>query len=95
MCQLFSWEPCIVRVGVTFPFDKVLCALSIPCRPCLEDLLDFVVPFFSCDDDQRWFLEIRAMCVGFFVRLQEGVVENWVDPHLRREVQLAVSGGCP
>src|SRR6266581_2476704 len=51
--------------------------------------------FFASDDFWRRSCEVRPVSRGFFVRFQEGVMEDGVYPHLGRKFQFTVSGGCP
>src|SRR6266581_165568 len=75
--------------------NTILGTLSISCGTGGKDPFDFIVSFFASDYFWRRSCEVRPMSSGFFVRFQEGVMEDRVYPHLGRKFQFTVSGGCP
>jgi hypothetical protein len=74
-----GWDPGIFGVGVTLPFDQILDAFSVLGKPRFYDGFYFVVVCFSFDDVWGWSGEVWSVGCRFFVRAEEGIVEDWVD----------------
>jgi hypothetical protein len=51
--DLCHWLPCVVALGVSFPFDKVLQGSGLSMTLVADDALDFVF-FFSINQIWRW-----------------------------------------
>ena len=67
-----------MRWGVALPSHEVLLLLPTAKRPLLENAFDF--PFwFSFQNIRRWFDKIWAVLIGFFVRCEEGSMEDVMD----------------
>ena len=64
--DLVSWFPCVVAVGVSDPFDKVLEVLITSMISMIDDLFYFIL-FFSVDKVRWWSGEVRAVCSCFMV----------------------------
>ena len=84
---MVSCFPCVVCIGVAFPFNEVL-ELSFTSEvSVINDGLDLV--FFGVFDKvRRWPRVVGPMLYGFAIRGQEGRVEYVMDGPGRRELQL-------
>ena len=72
---MVSCFPCVVRIGIAFPLDKILKLLFTSEMAVINDGLDFV--FFGVFDKvRRWPRVVRPMFYGFTIRGQEGCVEH-------------------
>ena len=69
MFEFASWYPRVFCLGITFPFDKVLCAASVSCGFGVEYFLDLVVALFVSDDFWWGFGKVGTMLWCFFVWL--------------------------
>src|SRR6266404_2865732 len=82
--DLISWFPCVVALGISFPFDQVL----EPFRPSelsvCDNSFDFVF-FFSVNEIRRWSGEVWTVRSRFVIRRQEGRVKYVVDSPTRRQ----------
>ena len=82
---LVSCLPCIIRIGVAFPLDKIL-KLSFTSEVTVINYgLDFV--FFGVFDKvRRWSRVVSSVFCSFAIRGQEGCVEDVVDGPGRGEL---------
>ena len=73
-----SCFPCVVRIGVPFPFDEVL-ELSFTAKvTVIDNGLDFI--FFGVFDKvRRWSRVVGPVFCSFAIRGQEGCVEDVMD----------------
>jgi hypothetical protein len=72
---MVSCFPCVVCIGVSFPFDKIL-ELSLTSEmTVINDSLDFVL-FGVFDKVRRWPRVVGPVFGGFAIRGQEGCVED-------------------
>ena len=84
---LVRWFPCVIRLGVSFPFDQIL---KSPCSPEITvtpDLFNFEF-HFSFHDVRRGPREVDSMLDRFAIRGQQGRMEDVVDGPGRREGEL-------
>ena len=72
---MVSCFPCVVCIGVAFPFDEIL-KLSFTAKvTVINDGFDFI--FFSVFDKvRRWSRVIGPVFYSFVIRGQEGCVED-------------------
>ena len=84
---MVSCFPCVVCIGVSFPFDEVL-ELSFTAKmTMINDGLDLI--FFGIFDKvRRWPRVVGPVFCGFAIRGQEGCVEDVMDGPGRGELQL-------
>ena len=84
---LVSCFPCVVRIWIPFPLDKIL-KLSFTSKVAvINDGFDFV--FFGIFDKvRRWSCVINPVFYGFTIRGQEGCVEDVMNGPGCRELQL-------
>ena len=75
---MVSCFPCVVRIGISFPFDEVL-ELSFTSEvTVINDSLDFI--FFGVFDKvRRWPRVVGPVFCGFTIRGQEGCVKDVMD----------------
>ena len=75
---MISRFPCVIRIGVAFPLDKIL-ELSFSSKmTVINDGLDFV--FFGVFDKvRRWPRVVSPVFYSFAIRGQEGCVEDVMD----------------
>ena len=84
---VISCFPCVVRIGVSFPFDEILKLSFTSKMTVINDGLDFV--FFGVFDKvRRWPRVVGPVFCGFTIRGQEGRVEDVMDGPGRGELQL-------
>ena len=84
---MVSCFPCVVCIGVSFPFNEVL-ELSFTSEvTVINDGLDFI--FFGVFDKvRRWSRVVSPVFCGFAIRGQEGCVEDVMNGPGCRELQL-------
>ena len=84
---MVSCFPGVVRIGISFPLDKIL-ELSFTSKvTVINDGLDFV--FFGVFDKVRgWPRVVGPVFGGFAIRGQEGCMEDVMDGPGYRELQL-------
>ena len=83
---MVSCFPCVVCIGIPFPFDEVL-ELSFTAKvTVINDGLDLV--FFGIFDKVRgWPRVVGPVFYGFTIRGQEGCVEDVMDGPGGRKLQ--------
>jgi hypothetical protein len=72
---VISCFPCVVRIGVSFPFDEILKLSFTSKMTVINDGLDFVL-FGVFDKVRRWPRVVVPVFHGFAIRGQEGRVEH-------------------
>ena len=84
---MVSCFPCVVRIGVSLPFDEVLELPFTPEVTVINDSLDFI--FFSVFDKvRRWPRVVGPVFCSFTIRGQEGRVKDVMDGPGGGELQL-------
>ena len=84
---MISCFPCVVRVGVSLPLDKILELSFTSEMTVINDGLDLV--FFGVFDKVRgWPRVVGPVFCGFPIRGQEGCVEDVMNGPGRGELQL-------
>ena len=85
--HMVSCLPCVVRIGISLPFDEVL-ELSFTSEvTVINDSLDFV--FFGVFDKvRRWPRVVGPVFCSFAIRGQEGRVKDVMDGPVSGELQL-------
>ena len=75
---MVSCFPCVVCIGVSFPFDEVLELLFTAKVTVINDGLDLI--FFGVFDKvRRWPRVVGSVFGSFAIRGQEGCVEDVMD----------------
>ena len=75
---MISCFPCVVCIGVAFPFDEILKLSFTSEVTVINDGLDFI--FFSVLDKVRWWPHVvSSVFRGFAIRSQEGCVKDVMD----------------
>jgi len=85
-----EWFPRIIRIGITFPLDKVL--KTILDTTGVQDILDFKVFMVVLDVERRWGWR-KTVGIGnergWFNRVEERDMENVIDmAHRRWKIKL-------
>ena len=84
---VISCFPCVVRIGVSFPFDEILKLSFTSEMTVINDGLDLV--FFGVFDKVRgWPRVVGPVFCGFAIRGQEGCMEDVMNSPGCRELQL-------
>ena len=75
---MVSCFPCVIRIGVAFPLDKILKLSFTSEMTVINDGLDFVL--FGVFDKVRWWPRVVSSVLhGFMIRGQEGRMEDVMD----------------
>jgi hypothetical protein len=89
---LLCWFPCVVRFGVSLPFDEIL---KSPCSPVMSMIHDsFYFKLLLASHQVRWGPRvIGAVLIGFMIRRQQTCVEDVMDGPGRRQLWPIGHGG--
>ena len=72
---MISCFPCVIRIGIALPLDKILKLSFTSKMTVINDGLDFV--FFDVFDKIRWWPRVvDPVFICFAIRGQEGCVED-------------------
>jgi hypothetical protein len=75
---MVSCFPCVVCIGIPFPFDEILELPFAAKVTVINDGLDFI--FFGVSDKvRRWPRVVGPVFCSFAIRGQEGCVEDVMD----------------
>ena len=82
-----SCFPCVVRIGIPFPFDEILKLSFTSKMTVINDGLDFV--FFGVFDKvRRWPRVVGPVFRSFAIRSQKGCMKDVMDGPGGGELQL-------
>ena len=75
---MVSCFPCVVRIGIALPFDKILKLSFMSEMTVINDGLDFIL-FSIFDKVRRWPRVVGPVFYSFTIGGQEGCVEDVMD----------------